>query len=164
MLAVPVKNAISSLDLKQAITSYLQSNFSRETAADAAPSLSEAQARHPFTRTRVHEEPAPSFLVVPECCLSSHPLVWHAGAAQSHDRLQRVTGRAPEQHDRVRSSVVSGPRPLSLRVMPLSRSLQHDGTDAFPPSEHLMMHHRSWSGSQTYIFMQCYAFVWDAYC
>ena len=44
MLAVPVKNAIASLDLKQAVTAYLQSNFSRETAADAAPSLSEAQA------------------------------------------------------------------------------------------------------------------------
>jgi hypothetical protein len=45
MLAVPVKNAIASLDLKQAVTSYLASNFSRETAAQAAPSLSEAQAR-----------------------------------------------------------------------------------------------------------------------
>ena len=45
MLAVPVKNAIASLDLKQAVTSYLASSFSRETAAQAAPSLSEAQAR-----------------------------------------------------------------------------------------------------------------------
>ncbi len=74
MLAVPVKNAISSLDLKQAITSYLQSNFSRETAADAAPSLSEAQARPPFHQDTRASNAGFQRLVVPRVLLSSPPL------------------------------------------------------------------------------------------
>ena len=92
MLAVPVKNAIASLDLKQAITSYLQSNFSRDTAADAAPSLSEAQARHPFLRTRVHAVLAHSTLLCCSVACRPTPLHLHAGTAQPHDRLQRGAG------------------------------------------------------------------------